>query len=155
MTYDRLYRLLPGTSYHLMQLKLPHPGGSLHLHRLLLVSFLFARYKNAFPGLKKGIIDDGRDSEVKELEQTSLEVASRCKEAADANGNCKRLYDNWYMYQPDEEHEIVNRDDGNRYKYKRNHHQWIERHRDAKRHWLIDVEERGPQRDLTNSAQLC
>ena len=133
---------------------LPNPDGSLHLCRLRLVSFFFPRYKYAFPGLEKRIVDQGRDSEVKELEQTSLEVASSCKETADANGNGKRLYNNWYVHQPDEEHEIVNRDDGYRYKYKGNHHQWIERHRDAKRHWLIDVEDRGPQRDLTDGAQL-
>jgi hypothetical protein len=44
---------------------LPHPDRSLYLCRLRLVSFLFPRYKDTFPGLEKRVVDQGKYSEVK------------------------------------------------------------------------------------------
>src|SRR5713101_1122402 len=100
-------------------------------------SGLFTRYENALPGLEKWIVDDSGDSEIEELQQASSEVASSCDKSADSNGNCKRLQDHGYMYQAN-----------------RNHHEWVERHRDAKRHRFINIEYRRPQGHLSHSAQL-
>src|SRR5260221_9236283 len=123
------------------------------LHRLD-SSGLYTRYENALPGLEKWIVDDSGDSEIEELQQASSEVASSCDKSADSNGNCKRLQDHGYMYQADREHDVVNRDNDDRYQHKRNHHEWVERHRDAKRHRFINIEYRRPQGHLSHSAQL-
>src|SRR5215469_4317349 len=117
-------------------------------------SGLFARYENALPGLEKRVVDDSGNSEIEELQQASSEVAASCDKSADSNGNCKRLQDHGYMYQADREHDVVNCDNDDRYQHKRDHHEWVERHRDAKRHRFINIEYRGPQGHLSHGAQL-
>lgn len=134
---------------------LAYVDGSLHRSRLRYTGFLFSRYKYALPSLKKRIIYESGDSEVKELEQTSFNVAASCKKPADSDGDGKRLNDKRYMYQPEIENNVVDGYDQHWYKHKWYHHDWIENHWHTKCHWFIDIKYRRSKGYLSYYTQLC
>src|SRR6266480_1128304 len=88
----------------------------------LLTGVLLPGNENALPGPKKRKIDKSRDGEIKELQNTSSDVTTRCYKATDSERNGKGLYYYWYVYQSDSENEVVNGYNNHRYKHERYHH---------------------------------
>ena len=124
---------------------LAHLNGCWSFNSLLtvLTGVLFPGNENALPGPKKRKIDKSRDGEIKELQDASPDVTTRCYKATNSKRNGKGLYDYRYVYQSNRENEVVNGYDNHWHKHERYHHERIQCHWHTESYGFIDVKDRG------------